>query len=106
MQGDIVCLQEVQMDHFEMHISPFMHELGFDGLFKCKSRESMGQYGKVDGCATFWKLAKFSMTENYTIEFNDLARASIAEMNLDSGRPAQIPQSSHERQCCPSRCFK
>ena len=72
------------MDHFEMHISPFMHELGFDGLFKCKSRESMGQYGKVDGCATFWKLAKFSMTENYTIEFNDLARASIAEMNLDA----------------------
>ena len=67
-----------------MHISPFMHELGFDGLFKCKSRESMGQYGKVDGCATFWKLAKFSMTENYTIEFNDLARASIAEMNLDA----------------------
>ena len=74
MQGDIVCLQEVQMDHFEMHLSPFMHELGFDGLFKSKSRESMGQYGKVDGCATFWKLAKFSMTEHYTIEFNDLAR--------------------------------
>lgn len=84
MQGDIVCLQEVQMDHFEMHLSPFMHELGFDGLFKSKSRESMGQYGKVDGCATFWKLAKFSMTENYTIEFNDLARQSISEMRLDS----------------------
>jgi CCR4-NOT transcription complex subunit 6 len=83
MQGDIVCLQEVQMDHFELHLSPFMHELGFDGLFKCKSRESMGQYGKVDGCATFWKLAKFSMTENYTIEFNDLARQSIAEMRLE-----------------------
>lgn len=83
MQGDIVCLQEVQMDHFEMHLSPFMHEMGFDGLFKSKSRESMGQYGKVDGCATFWKLAKFSMTEHYTIEFNDLARHAIADMGLD-----------------------
>ena len=83
MQGDIVCLQEVQMDHFEMHLSPFMHELGFDGLFKSKSRESMGQYGKVDGCATFWKLAKFSMTEHYTIEFNDLARHAISDMGLD-----------------------
>jgi CCR4-NOT transcription complex subunit 6 len=83
MQGDIVCLQEVQMDHFEMHLSPFMHEMGFDGLFKSKSRESMGQYGKVDGCATFWKLAKFSMTEHYTIEFNDLARHAISDMGLD-----------------------
>jgi CCR4-NOT transcription complex subunit 6 len=83
MQGDIVCLQEVQMDHFEMHLSPFMHDLGFDGLFKSKSRESMGQYGKVDGCATFWKLAKFSMTEHYTIEFNDLARHAISDMGLD-----------------------
>ena len=83
MQGDIVCLQEVQMDHFEMHLSPFMHELGFDGLFKSKSREAMGQYGKVDGCATFWKLAKFSMTEHYTIEFNDLARHSISELGLE-----------------------
>jgi CCR4-NOT transcription complex subunit 6 len=82
-KGDIVCLQEVQMDHFEMHLQPFMHELGFDGLFKSKSRDAMGQYGKVDGCATFWKLAKFSMTENYTIEFNELARQAIAELGLD-----------------------
>jgi CCR4-NOT transcription complex subunit 6 len=82
-KGDIVCLQEVQMDHFEMHLQPFMHELGFDGLFKSKSRDAMGQYGKVDGCATFWKLAKFSMTENYTIEFNELARQAISELNLD-----------------------
>jgi CCR4-NOT transcription complex subunit 6 len=37
----------------------------------------------VDGCATFWKLAKFSMTENYTIEFNDLARQYISEMGVD-----------------------
>lgn len=79
--GDIVCLQEVQSDHYEQHLNPFMQvtsflsqsfslsvshpqyllfrnpilsilnltsqSLGYDGVFKQKSRESMGQYGKV-----------------------------------------------------------
>ena len=46
-QGDIVCLQEVQADHFEQHINPFMQERGYDGIYKQKSREGMGLYGKV-----------------------------------------------------------
>ena len=47
MQGDIVCLQEVQADHYEADISPFMNQLGYDGIYKAKSRDYMGQYGKV-----------------------------------------------------------
>lgn len=47
VQGDIVCLQEVQADHFEQDINPFMASLGYDGIYKTKSREYMGQYGKV-----------------------------------------------------------
>ena len=47
VQGDVVCLQEVQADHFEQDISPFMASLGYDGIYKSKSREYMGQYGKV-----------------------------------------------------------
>lgn len=46
-QGDIVCLQEVQADHYEMHLLPFMREDGYEGVFLKKSREHMGQYGKV-----------------------------------------------------------
>ena len=84
-QGDVVCLQEVQADHYEQHINPFMQALGYDGLFKQKSRESMGQYGKVDGCATFWRRSKFIMLENYAIEFNDCARDAAAALGLDDG---------------------
>lgn len=47
MQGDVVCLQEVQADHYEQDISPFMISLGYDGIYKPKSREFMGQYSKV-----------------------------------------------------------
>lgn len=82
-QADVVCLQEVQTDHYELDINPFMQDMGYDGIYKQKSRESMGQYGKVDGCATFWKKNKFMMTENYTIEFNECARRAASEMGLD-----------------------
>ena len=42
-----MCLQEVQSDHYEQHLNPFMQTLGYEGIFKQKSRESMGVYGKV-----------------------------------------------------------
>lgn len=47
MQGDIVCLQELQSDHFAQHVYPAMVADGYEGVFKQKSREDMGQYGKV-----------------------------------------------------------
>jgi CCR4-NOT transcription complex subunit 6 len=47
IQGDVVCLQEVQADHYESYLYPAMVKDGYEGLFKPKSRESMGLYGKV-----------------------------------------------------------
>ena len=47
MQGDVVCLQEVQADHYESDINPFMIQLGYDGIYKPKSRDYVGQYAKV-----------------------------------------------------------
>jgi mRNA deadenylase 3'-5' endonuclease subunit Ccr4 len=43
-------LQEVQADHYEAHMLPMMKDLGYDGLFKPKSRECTGLYGKVIVC--------------------------------------------------------
>ena len=82
-QGDIICLQEVQTDHYEQHLSPFMLDKGYDGIFKQKTRDSMGQYGKVDGCATFWRRSKFMMVENYAVEFNECARHAAVDLGLD-----------------------
>ncbi len=48
MQGDVVCLQEVQADHYEADINPFMQQLGYDGIYKPKSREyGISAYAKV-----------------------------------------------------------
>jgi len=72
--ADILCLQEVQADHYEHHLFRPLQEAGYDGLYKPKTRECMGMLGKVDGCALLWNRKKFRLAENYVIEFNEFAR--------------------------------
>lgn len=71
----MVCLQEAQSDHYEHDLLPHMREMGYDGVFRQKSREAMGQYGKVDGCAVFWLTAKMKIAEYFDIDFNEEGRA-------------------------------
>ncbi|KAL9182007.1 hypothetical protein ACHAXT_012350 [Thalassiosira profunda] len=81
---DIVCLQEVQADHYESHVYSAMHEAGFEGVYKQKTRQAMGLSGKVDGCALFWRRTKFHLIESYSIEFNELAQRQVqTEMGLN-----------------------
>lgn len=82
-QGDLICLQEVQADHFELQLKPLLSDMGYDGLFKQKSRESMGQYGKVDGCGVFWRRSKFILNESYTVDFNERALSMALAIGLD-----------------------
>jgi CCR4-NOT transcription complex subunit 6 len=81
--SDVICLQEVQADSYENDLMPALSSMGYDGLFKQKTRESMGQYGKVDGCATFWKRSKFLLVENYSIEFNECVVRAATQMGLE-----------------------
>jgi mRNA deadenylase 3'-5' endonuclease subunit Ccr4 len=48
--GDVLCLQEVQADHYEKYVKPSLLEAGFDGIYKQKTRDSMGIPGKVCTC--------------------------------------------------------
>ncbi|GAB9474773.1 Carbon catabolite repressor protein [Globisporangium polare] len=72
--ADIICLQEVQGDHYKKFFVPMMTELGYEGWYLKKTRESMGLEGKVDGCALFYKRNRFIMKEQYPIEFNEMAK--------------------------------
>eukprot|EP00568_Trieres_chinensis_P006705 CAMPEP_0183296274 /NCGR_PEP_ID=MMETSP0160_2-20130417/3902_1 /TAXON_ID=2839 ORGANISM="Odontella Sinensis, Strain Grunow 1884" /NCGR_SAMPLE_ID=MMETSP0160_2 /ASSEMBLY_ACC=CAM_ASM_000250 /LENGTH=671 /DNA_ID=CAMNT_0025457873 /DNA_START=45 /DNA_END=2056 /DNA_ORIENTATION=+ len=77
---DVVCLQEVQADHYETHIYRAMSDAGFEGVYKQKTRLAMGLSGKVDGCALFWRRAKFHLVESYSIEFNELAQRQVTQV--------------------------
>jgi len=77
---DVVCLQEVQADHYESHVYNALSDAGFEGVYKPKTRQSMGLVGKVDGCALFWRRTKFHLVESYSIEFNELAQRQATQV--------------------------
>jgi len=77
---DVVCLQEVQADHYENHLYASMSDQGYEGVYKQKTRQSMGLAGKVDGCALFWRRSKFHLVESYSIEFNELAQRQATQV--------------------------
>mmetsp|Transcript_10923 Transcript_10923/g.27498 ORF Transcript_10923/g.27498 Transcript_10923/m.27498 type:complete len:336 (-) Transcript_10923:594-1601(-) len=80
--ADILCLQEVQADHFEDHYKPWLERMGYDGVFKSKTREDMGRRGKVDGCATFYKRSMFGLRGKHEVEFNSIARQRMKDSRV------------------------
>ncbi|GBP14612.1 CCR4-NOT transcription complex subunit 6 [Eumeta japonica] len=77
--ADIISLQEVETDQFYNFFLPELKQEGYDGIFSPKSRaktmsESERKY--VDGCAIFFRSAKFSLVKEHLIEFNQLAMAN------------------------------
>ena len=77
---DVICLQEIQADHYENHLYGSLSDAGYEGVYKQKTRQSMGLAGKVDGCALFWKRSKFHLVESYSIEFNELAQRQASQV--------------------------
>jgi CCR4-NOT transcription complex subunit 6 len=37
----------------------------------------------VDGCATFWRRSRFALTQEFSIEFNDIARHEVSGLGVD-----------------------
>ncbi|XP_013173930.1 PREDICTED: CCR4-NOT transcription complex subunit 6 isoform X2 [Papilio xuthus] len=77
--ADIISLQEVETDQFYSFFLPELKQDGYDGIFSPKSRaktmsESERKY--VDGCAIFFRSAKFALVKEHLIEFNQLAMAN------------------------------
>lgn len=80
IQADVIFLQEVQADHYNLHIMPELSDEGFEGVYKHKTREAMGSSGKVDGCAIFWRRSKLRLAEKVFLEFNDCARRQASDL--------------------------
>ncbi|KAK9265789.1 hypothetical protein L1049_008715 [Liquidambar formosana] len=75
-RADIVCLQEVQSDHFEEYFAPELDKHGYQALYKRKTNEVyMGNLHTIDGCATFFRRDRFSHVKKYEVEFNKAAQS-------------------------------
>ncbi|XP_004234785.1 carbon catabolite repressor protein 4 homolog 1-like [Solanum lycopersicum] len=85
-RADIVCLQEVQSDHFEEFFAPELDKHGYQALFKRKTTEVIsGNINTVDGCATFFRRDRFTHVKKYEVEFNKAAQ-SLTEALVPSAQ--------------------
>ncbi|XP_039016012.1 carbon catabolite repressor protein 4 homolog 1-like isoform X2 [Hibiscus syriacus] len=85
-RADIVCLQEVQNDHFEEFFAPEMDKHGYQALYKRKTNEVYGgNIHTIDGCATFFRRERFSHVKKYEVEFNKAAQ-SLTEVAVQSSQ--------------------
>ncbi|KAF3777162.1 Carbon catabolite repressor protein [Nymphaea thermarum] len=74
--ADILCLQEVQSDHFEDFFAPELEKHGYIAVYKRKTSEVFNGNGRViDGCATFFRRDRFSLVKKYEVEFNKAAQS-------------------------------
>ncbi|CAK9319491.1 unnamed protein product [Citrullus colocynthis] len=74
--ADIVCLQEVQSNHFEAYFAPELDKHGYQALYKRKTNEVYsGNTQTIDGCATFFRRDRFAHVKKYEVEFNKAAQS-------------------------------
>eukprot|EP00195_Chlamydomonas_chlamydogama_P016392 CAMPEP_0202900342 /NCGR_PEP_ID=MMETSP1392-20130828/11166_1 /ASSEMBLY_ACC=CAM_ASM_000868 /TAXON_ID=225041 /ORGANISM="Chlamydomonas chlamydogama, Strain SAG 11-48b" /LENGTH=568 /DNA_ID=CAMNT_0049586715 /DNA_START=168 /DNA_END=1874 /DNA_ORIENTATION=- len=78
-KADILCLQEVQSDHYLEFWAPELQKAGYVAIYKKKTAEiyTDNKYA-IDGCATFFRRDRFSLVKKYEVEFNKAA-LSLAE---------------------------
>ncbi|XP_029351760.1 protein angel homolog 2 isoform X1 [Echeneis naucrates] len=63
LDPDILCLQEVQEDHYEDQIKPALQRLGY----QCEYKKRTGS--KPDGCAIIFKSSRLSLLSSNPVEF-------------------------------------
>lgn len=73
--ADIMCLQEVQEDHYKKQIKPSLESLGYH----CEYKRRTGN--KLDGCMVAFKLSRFTLVSSHAVEFY---RRGIPLMDRDN----------------------
>lgn len=84
--ADVVCLQEIEKDVFDEYFSVQLAYKGYKGVFWSRARAktmSAKDVKTVDGCATFYKHAKFILLDKQGIEF---AHAAINRPDMKMQR--------------------
>ena len=77
INADFLCLQEVDADSFHKTFVPeYQKECGYEGVHFQKPRERAAiteEKGRVDGCATFYKSAKWQLLDRQLLDFQAMA---------------------------------
>ncbi|KAL3052128.1 hypothetical protein OYC64_004811 [Pagothenia borchgrevinki] len=74
--ADILCLQEVQEDHYEEQIKPALQALGYH----CEFKKRTGS--KPDGCAVIFKSSRLSLLSSNPVEYLQRGDALLDRDNV------------------------
>ncbi|KAK7476266.1 hypothetical protein BaRGS_00032459 [Batillaria attramentaria] len=72
LNGDIVCLQEVNPAYFNTVLLPDMKKLGYDGLMMKRTKDYYDE-----GEATFYKTALFELESSKRVSLTEVARKEV-----------------------------
>ncbi|EIE19641.1 hypothetical protein COCSUDRAFT_54570 [Coccomyxa subellipsoidea C-169] len=87
--ADIMCLQEVQSNHYTEFLQPELAKAGYTAIYKKKTMEIYtGNSYAIDGCATFFKTDRFALVKKYEVEFNKAALSLAESIPLDQRKGA------------------
>ncbi|KAM2668627.1 hypothetical protein EV2_020200 [Malus domestica] len=76
--ADILCVQEVQKDHFKNFLKPELAKYGYPVIYKKKFETySFKSHHTTDGCATFYRSQRFKEIATYELEFNNSAKPFV-----------------------------
>lgn len=90
-RADIICLQEVQSDHFNDFFAPELEKHGYVSVYKRKTTEVYtGTNFATDGCATFFKREHFSLVKKYEVEFNKAAQSMMVPLMQNNANLARL----------------
>eukprot|EP00199_Chlamydomonas_sp_CCMP681_P000237 CAMPEP_0119108246 /NCGR_PEP_ID=MMETSP1180-20130426/13547_1 /TAXON_ID=3052 ORGANISM="Chlamydomonas cf sp, Strain CCMP681" /NCGR_SAMPLE_ID=MMETSP1180 /ASSEMBLY_ACC=CAM_ASM_000741 /LENGTH=547 /DNA_ID=CAMNT_0007093841 /DNA_START=156 /DNA_END=1799 /DNA_ORIENTATION=+ len=88
-KADILCLQEVQSDHFLDFWAVELQKAGYVAIYKKKTSEVfVDNKFAIDGCATFFRRDRFQLVKKYEVEFNKAAM-SLAESFTNNNQKKQ-----------------
>lgn len=82
--ADILCLQEVQSDHFENFFKPELEIFGYTAVYKKKTKEVYTGNGyTIDGCAIFFRNDKFKEVMTYELEYSKSALSLMGKLEVN-----------------------
>lgn len=90
-QADVLCLQEVQSDHFEDFFAPELQKHGYTAVYKKKTAQVYtGSSYTIDGCATFFRADRFALVKKYEVEFNKAALSLSEALSAATQKKAAL----------------
>eukprot|EP00918_Siedleckia_nematoides_P076656 GHVU01167545.1.p1 GENE.GHVU01167545.1~~GHVU01167545.1.p1 ORF type:complete len:810 (-),score=137.39 GHVU01167545.1:645-3074(-) len=88
LDADVVCLQEVEPEHFKCMLQPALRALGYEGDFIKRTDPKVNE-----GEATFFRSTRFSLESSQGVVLKDLAFRELGASDLSGEVRRSIEQS-------------